>query len=75
MRKYNKTRKVGISQTYKLKREKKKKRKKLNQALKCSFIEKKKVFRFLLGLMVNQLYFLPCYKELVFKEELGLIKN
>lgn len=43
MRKYNKTRKVGISQTYKLKREKKKK-KKLNQALKCSFIEKKKRF-------------------------------
>lgn len=36
--------------------------------------KKKKVFRFLLGLMVNQLYFLPCYKELVFKEELGLIK-
>lgn len=73
MRKYNKNRKVGISQTYKLKRGKKKK--KLNQALKYSFIEKKKVFRFLLGLMVNQLYFLPCYKELVFKEELGLIKN
>lgn len=74
MRKRNKNRKVDISQRCKLKKGGKKE---IKPDFKIhSFIgKKKKAFRFLLAFMVNQIYFLPCYNELVFKEVSGLIKN